>query len=651
MPILPVALSRVSEPLKSTRLLSQLNADQLAIQRQYDQLSTGQRVSRFSDDPAAAGRAIILQRGISRAEQLSRNAGVTESFYTATDSALARLGDALIDSRGATVESAQNILSADERAAYALTVRQSLEAAVAAGNSLFRDHQLLGGVLQSKSALQYDGADVVFSGTDAIAKTNVRGGALIPIGVSGAETLGLANTFFRGESLNPGLDRSTPLLDLRGGRGVEPGLLRISNGGNFVEVDLRSASSLGDVVDVLNAIELDNRQLLVTIQPDGITIAYADGAPGTLAIDDAAGETLAKDLSILNPLGLNAPPIVADGLKPRVTESTLLSKLNDGVGINVSSGLQIQTGGNSVTVDLSNATTVTDILVAINRSGADVKAQLNKTTGGIDIRALRSGVEYSIGENGGNAATTLGIRTATGETKLTELDNNRGIIPNSFGPDFSITRPDGTTLNFDLDGAETIDDVLDLIRNHPSNQDPLRVIPGLNPVGNGIQLIAPPGFNPITVRAGEIGNAAEMLGLVDKGQEVAVGFTSGPFAIFNGDDYAAKEAGGTIDTLIRLETAVRDGDVREIERLQALLDTSLDTANRTRGRIGVWSQNVQVLQAAADDQVILLKSELSTEIDADLATVISELNQRQVSLEASLKLIGQTAQLTLLDFL
>lgn len=85
MPILPVAMSRVSEPLKNTRLLSQLNADQLAIQRQYDQLITGQRVSRISDDPAAAGRAIILQRGISRGEQLSRNAGVTDSFYTATD--------------------------------------------------------------------------------------------------------------------------------------------------------------------------------------------------------------------------------------------------------------------------------------------------------------------------------------------------------------------------------------------------------------------------------------------------------------------------------------------------------------------------------------------------------------------------------------
>lgn len=109
MPLLPVGMSRVSEPLKNARLLTQLNADQIAIQQQYDQLSTGRRVWRVSDSPAAAGRAVILQRGISRAVQLSRNAGVADRFYTATDSPLAQLGDALVNSRGATVESAQNI--------------------------------------------------------------------------------------------------------------------------------------------------------------------------------------------------------------------------------------------------------------------------------------------------------------------------------------------------------------------------------------------------------------------------------------------------------------------------------------------------------------------------------------------------------------
>jgi len=650
MALLPISSTRVSEPLKNQRMLFQLNADQLAIQKQYDQLSTGKRVNRVSDDPAAAGRAITLQRGISQVEQLSRNAGVTDSFYTATDSSLSRLSDALIDARGATVEAAQNILSVDERRAHALTIRGALESAVAAGNSLFRDHQLLGGVLQNKEALTFDGADVVFDGTDAVAKTNVGGGSLIPTGVSGNDALGLANRVFKGQSLTASVEPSTLLADLRGGKGVSPGLLRISAGGNFQDVDLRFASNVGDVVDVLQSLKFEGRSLEVSIQPDGLAITFADGLPGTLAIQDAAGESMAKDLSISNPSGA-APPIVVNGLRPRVTEATLLSKLNGGVGIDVTAGIQIVSGVKKVTVDLSDARTVGDVLVAINRSGADVRAELDTKTGGLDIRALRSGVDYSIGENGGNAATNLGIRTASETTKLSDLNNGRGIGTNEFGIDFSITRPDGTKLDFDLAGAQTIDDVLILIRDHPSNQDARRITASLNPTGNGIQLIAPPGLAPIRVSRESDSNAAEILGFVKKGETTASGVLDGPFAKFTGNDYAPREAGGTIDTLIRLETAVRDGDTNEIARLQGLLDDGFDKATAIRGRVGIWSQSVQNLRTAADDQAINLKGELSIEVDADLATVISELNSRQASLEASLRVIGQTARLTLLDFL
>ncbi len=651
MALLPISTTRVSEPLKNQRLLFQLNNDQLAIQNQYDQLSSGKRVTRVSDDPAAAGRAIILQRGISRVEQLSRNASVTESFYTATDNALGNLDDALIEARGATVQGAQNVLSDDERSAIAITIRRSLEAAVAAGNSIFRDHQLVGGVLQNQEALRYDQADIVFSGNNAVARTNVGGGDLIPVGVSGNEALGLAEKFFEGGSLNAGLDRNSRLIDLRNGQGVRAGLIRVSDSGNFVDVDLRSASTLGDIVDVLGAVSLNGRSLAVTIQPDGITVDFADGAPGTLAIEDAAGESLAADLSIRNPLGLVAPPLVANGLSPLVTEATLLTKLNGGAGLDVSAGLQISVDAKTYTVDLSAAKTVGDVLIAINRSGADVRAELNGKTGGIAVRALRSGVNYSIGENGGTAATALGIRTATGSTKLSDLDHGRGVVLNEFGPEFSIVRPDGAQLDFNLEGAETVDDILNLIRNHPLNLDTLRVIPSLNSVGNGIQLLGPPGANPITVNRGSVSNAAELLGLVGKDQSQAVGVTSGPFAILNGSDFLPKEAGGTIDTLLRLENAVREGDIPELERLQKLLDIEIDRSTRVRGRVGVWSQNVQSLKDTADDQAVALKGELSTEVDADLATVISELQQRQTSLEASLKLIGQTARLSLLDFL
>jgi flagellar hook-associated protein 3 FlgL len=51
------------------------------------------------------------------------------------------------------------------------------------------------------------------------------------------------------------------------------------------------------------------------------------------------------------------------------------------------------------------------------------------------------------------------------------------------------------------------------------------------------------------------------------------------------------------------------------------------------------------------NDLVQMQSQLSDERDAEIATVISNINQRQVSLEASMRLLGQTSQLTVLNFL
>ena len=136
MPVLPVTTVRTSFPLSNQRLLFQLNADQVALQKQYDQLSTGKRVLRLSDDPAAASRAIGLHRGIDRATQISRNAASSLNFYQSTDSSLSRVDNALIEARAVATESAQNVISEDQRAAFAATIDETINTVFASGNAM-----------------------------------------------------------------------------------------------------------------------------------------------------------------------------------------------------------------------------------------------------------------------------------------------------------------------------------------------------------------------------------------------------------------------------------------------------------------------------------------------------------------------------------
>ena len=651
MALLPVATTRTSTPLANQRLLFQLNSDQLALQEKFDQLSTGRRVLRVSDDPAAAGRAISLQRGIDRSDQLLRNANATEAFYQSTDSALARVDNALIEARGTAVSAAQNILSDDERAAYSETIQQTLNSVFAAGNGLFRDHPLLGGILENGNALERDGDTVLFRGTEAIGRTHLGGGIEAALNVNAPQSLGLLSTFMEGQPLGAGLDARTRLVDMKAGAGVSAGVIRVSDGNEFQEVDLSRAATVGDLEDILDEVSIGGRRLSLTISNDAVRLEYSDGLPGTLAVSDPAGSTLASDLGLLNEEGFIAPPLIGTGLAPRVTTETEIADLNFGAGLNLADGIQIKRGNEVFDIELDEAETLGDVLIAINRSGADVRAELNEANGSLVLKAQRSGVDYSIGESGGVAAEQLGIRTATGDTRLPDLGRGRGIVLNGEGDDLVINRPDGIAIGISLEGVETIDEVMDLIRNHPDNQDTLRLLVSLNDFGNGIQLQAPPGAGNISVEQPGLSNAGTRLGLIPPGETIGTGAVDGSVNRLVGEDYSPRDAGGAIDTLLRMQKAVRTGDIPEIERLQQRLDVDLDRASRTRGRVGVWSQNLQELQQVNESESLLMTEQRSNEIDADLAQVISEMNARQTALEASMRLIGQTAQLTVLNYL
>lgn len=651
MSVFPTAGSRTSVPLQNQRLLTQLHADQTTIQSYYDQLSTGQRIQRIGEDPAAASRAISLQSSIRYGEQLVRNADETTAFYASADQALSVIDDALIESRGAAVQAASNVLPDEERDAIAIGIRQSMEQIVNAGNTTFRDHQMLAGILQPGPSLVAEAGTVLFTGTQATGQTKASSNVTVQTTVALQSALGNGEPLVHGEPLDTTLTEATRLIDTRGGQGIRPGPLRISDGTTWQEVDLSTTATIGDVKDVLESIDLNGRSLSVTIQDDSLRIEYQDGLAGTLAISDPPGSRTAADLNIENKDGFDPPPLFSGKLTPQVTAGTTLDQLNAGAGIDVSAGIQIQQGNETFTIDLSDAETVGDVIIAINRSGADVRAVVDQTNGRIDIEALRAGVDYSIGENGGTAATALGIRSATAETTLDSLGHERGILNLTDAPELTIIRPDGTELELEFEGLETVQDVLDAINSHPDNQDVRRVTASLNSVGNGIELVAPPDANPLTVRQAEASSAGNRLGLIPEGENEAVGFTQSGTAVFVGSDYALREPGGAIDSLLRLEQAVRDGDTYEIGRLQEQVDDALKQAVTSRARVGIWTQNVEIMRNNASDQVVSLNEQLSNTIDTDFADVIANMNASQTALQATMQLIGQTSQLSLLNYL
>jgi flagellin-like hook-associated protein FlgL len=220
------------------------------------------------------------------------------------------------------------------------------------------------------------------------------------------------------------------------------------------------------------------------------------------------------------------------------------------------------------------------------------------------------------------------------------------------GTDFSITRRDGVTFQIDLDGAETIGDVLQRINTNPDNLaagTPL--VARLAAYGNGIELVDnSAGSGTLTVTRGELSAAAIDLGLIPPGQESRTASAGQP-DLLTGSDVNSQETEGLFTVLLRLQDGLLTNDAWETQRSIEMLDSQVLELNFSRAELGARQQGLDTLKDRLDSEDVELQASLSQEYDADLAETISNLTGRQTAFEASLRSIAQIFQMSLLNYL
>jgi flagellin-like hook-associated protein FlgL len=100
-----------------------------------------------------------------------------------------------------------------------------------------------------------------------------------------------------------------------------------------------------------------------------------------------------------------------------------------------------------------------------------------------------------------------------------------------------------------------------------------------------------------------------------------------------------------------LAKAIDIFDLRQIERILVEPDKDFDRVNFVRAEVGARQRFLDVIERHSEAEELELRRVLSLEIDTDFVAAISDLTGKQASLEASLKLYGNTFGLTLLDYL
>jgi flagellar hook-associated protein 2 len=205
-----------------------------------------------------------------------------------------------------------------------------------------------------------------------------------------------------------------------------------------------------------------------------------------------------------------------------LTSETLLSDLNGGNGVERGKIVVRDAAGNSATVDLSTAKTVGDVIDSIN-SAAGIRVQAKVDGDRLVVRDNNQGVQSgslsitsatgyntaaSLGIAGtaatgaGNAVTGTRIRTISGATSLSTLNDGNGVNIRDGTPDLFVRARDGTEFNITLGpiaevnngadppvvttparpGATTVQDVINYFNAATSN----KVTLALNADGTGL---------------------------------------------------------------------------------------------------------------------------------------------------------------------
>lgn len=492
--------TRVSDLFVRQRLLNQLSTDQADLIRLQTQISTGRRFILPSEDAPAALRAISLQSLLERKHQVQTNLQTNQSYLDATDAALANISGLLSSIRGSALSVVGVTAGPAQRQAAAQEVARAIQQLVDTGNQKFRGRYLFAGSRTTVEPFSLASGKVLYAGNEESLSSYSDVDLLFATNSDGDSVFGAISEPVRGQAdFNPVLTANTKLADLRGGSGISPGSISISDEDYTSIVDLSEAETIGDVVELIEAnppgaAEGTPRSVNVTITATGLTITI--DSPTGLAITDVGGGTTAAELGIVKST-LAGVTKVGDDLDPTLTLTTSLDEV---FGVQPSAVVASPLDDNDLRIFAREPGTayngvvvsfVNDITVS---AGSEPQPTYNSGTGTLTFRI----------DAGNTTANDIVRLLESNDLFAAELETGDNSSPDDAGSeaiDVSATATlaggsgepldktglrivnGGNTYNVSLATAQTVEDLLNLINGSGAG-----VVAQINAAGNGIDL-------------------------------------------------------------------------------------------------------------------------------------------------------------------
>lgn len=656
---IPSNLNRVPTLLASRLSYGSISETTRQMLRIQEQLATGKAINRPSDDAVGTSAVSALDDAIERREQRMKNLAEAQGMVDAVDGALGDLSDLLQESKAIGLSQIGIGSDSATRKNQAQVIDAILNAAVDIGNRSQRGIHLFGGSAHMKVPLQGLNGGYRYLGQGDGMTTDIGLGTGVPVTMGAEQAFGALSARVEGfVNLNPSLTATTRLADINGaqGNGVALGTFTVTVNGTQGTVDLTDADTVGDVISRLEAaIQVTDPGATVAIDAtNGGMLAITPSAGFTVTISDGATAATASDLGLVGTYAGGTTTTSSD-LDPRITELTTLASMP---GLTLPLGtIRIRNANQVRDLDLSGISTIRDLMNEVEALGIGVRIEIAESGDRINAKNELSGGTLSIEElSGGTTATALGIRSFHTSTLLADFNDGEGVgqvsgksdpqtgLPDpDLNTDFRVTVKDGRTFDVDIDGATTVQDVLDLINGAAlaAGITALEFSAGLATSGNGIELTD-----------ATVGTTTSVTDLNDSPAAYDLGILgSTTSATFTGEDRATVAVESVFSHLMALRDALLANDEAGISFATDRLDDDLSRSVEARADVGVRAQRIEDATAREEDLSVQDESLRSQIRDLDYTQAAMTFANLQQILQAGYQTAAASQQLTLLDFL
>lgn len=263
---------RITHRMISDTTVRNIRANLSRLEALQDSITSGKRLARPSDDPAALARVLTFNGDLAAGEVFLRTIDASMSWLEATDTALDQAGKLILRARELAVQGANGVLGPTELTNIAAEVDHLLQQMVATGNASLRGQRLFAGqqIDTDPFALSAAPPGFTYSGDAGQMRREYDAGVYLTINTPGQATfnpaltalIGLRNNLLAGNSAQVGvtdlaaLDAATDaILAARAEVGAKVNRLEAAkNRQDLLQVNLEGLRSKAEDVDYVEAV-------------------------------------------------------------------------------------------------------------------------------------------------------------------------------------------------------------------------------------------------------------------------------------------------------------------------------------------------------------------------------------------------------------